>query len=147
MRADAISGIAAKLADEYSRDPCYIARSLGIIVNFEPLYRLNGFYNTAYRQKFIHINSQLSHRAQRFVCAHELGHAILHPDNNTHFLRNHTLYPISRYEKEATYFLSVTMISMNIGTLRMSSLAKYLELTRKSSRSELKGYKKALCEG
>lgn len=111
MRADAISGIAAKLTDEYSRDPCYIARSLGIIVNFEPLYRLNGFYNTAYRQKFIHINSQLSHRAQRFVCAHELGHAILHPDNNTHFLRNHTLYPISRYEKEATYFASCLLIS------------------------------------
>ena len=122
MKADAISGIAAKLADEYSRDPCCIARSLGIIVTFEPLYQINGFYNTAYRQKFIHINSQLTRREQRFVCAHELGHAILHPDNNTHFLRNHTLYPISRYEKEATYFASCLLI-------RDDDLAEYRHFT------------------
>lgn len=110
MRADEISGIATKLVDEYSRDPYYIARSIGIVVTFEPLFQINGFYNTAYRQKFIHINSQLSCRSQRIVCAHELGHAILHPDNNTHFLRSYTLYPISRYEKEATYFASCLLI-------------------------------------
>ena len=92
-----------------SRNPLTIARELGINVVFEELGSINGYYNSIGRVRFIHINSSCRNRS--LVCAHELGHAILHPDNNTHFLRNHTLYPISRYEKEATYFASCLLIS------------------------------------
>lgn len=41
---------------------------------------------------------------QRFVCAHELGHIILHPHVNTPFMKAHTLFSVDRLEKEANEF-------------------------------------------
>jgi Zn-dependent peptidase ImmA (M78 family) len=41
---------------------------------------------------------------QRFVCAHELGHAVLHPKSNTPFLRANTLFSIEKLEVEANTF-------------------------------------------
>lgn len=66
-------------------DPFEIARQKNIIVLFEDLGNTLGFYNTYKRFKFIHINNQIDENAQRFVCAHELGHALLHPKANTPF--------------------------------------------------------------
>lgn len=64
-------------------DPFEIARQKNIIVLFEDLGNTLGFYNTYKRFKFIHINNQINETTQRFVCAHELGHAVLHPKANT----------------------------------------------------------------
>ena len=112
MKTEQIKGAVQRLIKKLdTSDPFEIAQSLGIIVNIVPLGKIRGMYNTEYRQKFIHINSSLSRRKQRFVCAHELGHAMLHPDNNTHFLRGHTMYSIGRFEKEATYFAACLIIS------------------------------------
>lgn len=52
----------------------------------------------------IHINSTASQQDQRFTCAHELGHVILHPNVNTPFLRRHTFYSVDRIEREANQF-------------------------------------------
>lgn len=41
---------------------------------------------------------------QRFVCAHELGHVVLHPNVNTPFMKAHTLFSIDKFEKEANTF-------------------------------------------
>jgi Zn-dependent peptidase ImmA (M78 family) len=41
---------------------------------------------------------------QRFVCAHELGHAVLHPKSNTPFLRANTLFSVEKLELEANTF-------------------------------------------
>ncbi len=49
----------------------------------------------------IHINSGLNEVDQCFTCAHELGHAVLHPKVNTPFLRRHTLQSIAKIEREA----------------------------------------------
>jgi len=54
--------------------------------------------------KFIHINEDNDDVLSRFVCAHELGHAILHPDANTPFLKKKTFYSIERIEIEANTF-------------------------------------------
>ena len=91
-----------------TRNPLLIARSLGINVVFEELGSINGYFNSIGRVKFIHINS--SCRNRDFVCAHELGHAILHPNESTHFMRKHTLFSVDRFEKEATYFASCLII-------------------------------------
>jgi Zn-dependent peptidase ImmA (M78 family) len=50
------------------------------------------------------INCDLDEWLKRYVCAHELGHAVLHPDINTGFLKKHTLFPIGRFEREANEF-------------------------------------------
>lgn len=85
-------------------DPFKIAKEKNIIVLFEDLGNTLGFYNTYKRFKFIHINNQIDEITQRFVCAHELGHAVLHPKANTPFLRNQTFFSVDRLEIEANTF-------------------------------------------
>ncbi|EJP90968.1 MULTISPECIES: ImmA/IrrE family metallo-endopeptidase [Bacillus] len=100
-----IKKYALKIAEKHeTTNPFEIARRKNIIVLFEDLGNTLGFYNTYKRFKFIHINNQIDENTQRFVCAHELGHALLHPKANTPFLRNKTLYSVDRLEIEANTF-------------------------------------------
>ncbi|MGZ7151193.1 ImmA/IrrE family metallo-endopeptidase [Bacillus sp. BC08] len=85
-------------------DPFEIARQKEITVLYADLGNTLGFYNTYKRFKFIHINNQIDEITQRFVCAHELGHAVLHPKANTPFLRNQTFFSVDRLEIEANTF-------------------------------------------
>ncbi|MFB6649634.1 ImmA/IrrE family metallo-endopeptidase [Bacillus toyonensis] len=85
-------------------NPFEIAKRKNILVLFEDLGNTLGFYNTYKRFKFIHINNKIDETTQRFVCAHELGHALLHPKANTPFLRNKTLFSVDRLEIEANTF-------------------------------------------
>ncbi|HDR8161904.1 TPA: ImmA/IrrE family metallo-endopeptidase [Bacillus cereus] len=85
-------------------NPFEIAKRKDIIVLFEDLGNTLGFYNTYKRFKFIHINNRIDETIQRFVCAHELGHALLHPKANTPFLRNKTFFSVDRLEIEANTF-------------------------------------------
>nr|WP_150959313.1 ImmA/IrrE family metallo-endopeptidase [Aneurinibacillus sp. XH2] len=87
-----------------TNDPFEIAARLNILVLFETLGNIYGFFNTSRRIRMIHINDELCDWLKRFVCAHELGHALLHPDVNTPFLRRNTLFSIDRIEKEANQF-------------------------------------------
>ncbi|MFA5385880.1 MAG: ImmA/IrrE family metallo-endopeptidase [Eubacteriales bacterium] len=77
----------------------------------EPLGSTLGYYSTYKRIKFIHINHWLDDASQRFVCAHELGHAILHPKINTPFLKKHTFFSINRYEQETNEFAVELLVS------------------------------------
>lgn len=72
---------------------------------------INGFYKYDKRNKYIFINQKLSKEMQRFVCAHELGHAILHPRSNTPFLRKNTLFSIDKIEVEANSFAVQLLLS------------------------------------
>ena len=97
--------IVSRLVRRYgTRDPFEIARLRHIILITEPLGSIRGYYSCSYRHQVIHLNSNLEENQLRFTCAHELGHAILHPKANTPFLRQNTLFPISRYEWEASRF-------------------------------------------
>jgi Zn-dependent peptidase ImmA (M78 family) len=87
-----------------SRDPFEIARQKKILVLFEPLGTIRGYYNHCYRQKFIHINEEVPREEQLFICAHELGHAILHPNANTPFLVSNTFFCVNKLEIEANRF-------------------------------------------
>ena len=95
-------------------DPFEIAKEKNIIVLFEDLGNTLGFYNTYKRFKFIHINNQIDEITQRFVCAHELGHAVLHPKANTPFLRNQTFFSIDRLEIEANTFAVELLLTDNM---------------------------------
>ena len=100
-----IKEYALKIAEKHATtNPFEIARRKNIIVLFEDLGNTLGFYNTYKRFKFIHINNQINETTQQFVCAHELGHAVLHPKANTPFLRNQTFFSVDRLEIEANTF-------------------------------------------
>lgn len=100
-----IKEIVRQLIKKYkSNDPFQIAKEKNIIVLFAELGTTLGFYSSYKRIQFIHINNQLGETIQRFVCAHELGHAVLHPRSNTPFLRANTLFSVEKLELEANTF-------------------------------------------
>jgi Zn-dependent peptidase ImmA (M78 family) len=87
-----------------SNDPFQIAKEKNIVILFAELGNTLGFYSSYKRVQFIHLNNQLDEMMQRFVCAHELGHAVLHPKSNTPFLRANTLFSVEKLEVEANTF-------------------------------------------
>ena len=88
----------------YTSDPFELADALNISVFFEELGTINGYYNKPLRMKQIHINQNLNDRDAKFTCAHELGHAVLHPDASTPFLRSKTFLSVDKLEIEANTF-------------------------------------------
>lgn len=102
MRVDQIVESLCRKYD--TRNPYELAACKSIHIIKLPLGGIKGYYSKVYQQKIIHINSDFSLEDQRFTCAHELGHCILHPNSNTPFLRANTLFPVGKYEKEANYF-------------------------------------------
>lgn len=102
-----IKKLVSQLIKKYgTSNPFKLAEQLGIAVVFEPLGSIHGYYSRSHRIKVLHINSNLSCEKQLSTCAHELGHALLHPDENTAFLKSKTLYPTDRIEVEANEFMT-----------------------------------------
>lgn len=87
-----------------TRDPFRIAEAMGFEVIRLPLRGIRGFYQFMKRCKLIYIDSSLTDRDARFVCAHELGHAFLHQGYNRIFMDTHTHFVSSRYENQANRF-------------------------------------------
>jgi Zn-dependent peptidase ImmA (M78 family) len=93
--------------------PFKIAEKMGINILYEPLGNTLGFYSKHFRVKIIHINDAVDEKKELFVCAHELGHAIFHPDSNTPFLKKHTFYSTDRIEVEANTF-AIELLLRNV---------------------------------
>lgn len=87
-----------------TNDPFRIAQLMGILIVFEPLGTALGYYNKHFRVPIIHINQDANKAIQYFICAHELGHAVQHPDTSTSFLKKHTLFSTDKFEIEANTF-------------------------------------------
>ncbi len=86
-------------------DPFKLCEFLKIHVKYSNLGEIKGLYKKVLRQKFIIINEELSSFDKKVVCAHELGHCLLHDSKNLQFLLNHTRIPkYSYFEKEANEF-------------------------------------------
>lgn len=97
--------IANSLVRKYkTRDPFRIAESLDITVIRTPLRGIRGFYQYLKRCAIIYIDSSLPEYEARFVCAHEIGHALLHRGCNRIFMDSHTYFAVNRYEIEANRF-------------------------------------------
>ena len=91
-------------AENGTFNPFEIAENKGIVIQMEPLGTIRGYYSKALRTKFIHINCDLDEYQQKFTCAHELGHDLMHPDLSTPFLRESTLFSVDKLEVEANRF-------------------------------------------
>lgn len=93
-----------------TRDPYKIAKQLGIIILFEELGEIHGFYNKIKRIKFIHVNKNSTEEEILYILAHELGHAICHPNENTPQLSAQSITSEMKIEKEADYFATKLII-------------------------------------
>ena len=63
------------------------------------------------RHKCIFINNSIEDREfQKFVMAHELGHALLHPKENFCYMENFTYLKVVRTEVEANHFAAQLLL-------------------------------------
>ena len=100
-----IGTLAAAEARRYCRDPFRAAREKGISVLFRNDFtRQKGAYTAVAGQQFIFISGRISDEMQRIVCAHELGHALLHKNTRGLFLEFALFDTADRLEYEANIF-------------------------------------------
>jgi len=98
-------GIAESLVRKYkTRDPFRIAKARGYVIIRCPLSGIRGFYQHLQRRYVIYIHNGLTHQEERMVCAHELGHILLHRGENRIFAEKNTYFQTSRREIEADRF-------------------------------------------
>lgn len=97
----------------HTRDPFQIAAERGYIIIRCPLYGIRGFYQYMKRNHIIYLDESLSYEDARFVCAHELGHSIMHRGANRIFMDSRTFMVGSRYEREADLFASCLLVDDN----------------------------------
>lgn len=93
--------------------PFKIAKALDIEVYYENLGAISGYYNQSRRIKFIHLNENLSEDEKRFVCAHELGHAVQHSGVNAPFIKEFTFFSLNKIEQEANAFAIYLLFNNN----------------------------------
>ena len=97
--------VAIGIAERYNtNNPFYIARERNIRILYEPMKTTLGFYVRYRRFQNIILNDDLSEGMQRFVCAHELGHSILHADLNVPKLTRYTMFSRDKFERQANTF-------------------------------------------
>ena len=87
-----------------THDPFRIAKELGYPVLTVPLEGVRGFHLYMKRRHVIYLSDTLTDWERTWVCAHELGHALLHNHMNRIYMAHNTLFPTGRYETEANRF-------------------------------------------
>lgn len=87
-----------------TRDPFRIAQERGYVVIRCPLKGVRGIYQYLQRRYVIYVNSELPELEARFVCAHEIGHIMLHRGENRIFTDRNTYFQSNRQEIEANRF-------------------------------------------
>lgn len=88
-----------------TNDPFEIAKGLNIHVRFARFEDgTRGLYYRVLRQKFIVIHEGLDEYWQRFICAHELAHHLLHPGFSRFWLDEQSFCNPGKYERQANKF-------------------------------------------
>ncbi|MGM0942471.1 MAG: ImmA/IrrE family metallo-endopeptidase [Bacillota bacterium] len=101
----AIKKKVGQLVKKYgTSDPLKIAKDMGIEIIYENLGKSLGYFSSIYRTFIIHINEYIPYKKQLYRIAHELVHVVLHPDENTAFLKANTFCLTDKNEVEANMF-------------------------------------------
>lgn len=97
--------VAIEIADRHNtNNPFEIARERNIRILYVSMKTTFGFYVRYHRMQNIILNDELSDGMQQFVCAHELGHSILHADLNVPKLTRYTMFSRDKFEIQANTF-------------------------------------------
>ena len=104
---------AKEILDNYGGKNIFeTAENSGAIVWERPLGGLKGFYLFENGFRYIVINEGLDKITKEVVCAHELGHDVLHRELSEGGIREKTLFLSSnKTEREANLFAAEVLIS------------------------------------
>lgn len=97
-----------------TNNPFELAELMGIIIRYVNLGNILGFHTRHFRCSIVHINASTTEKQQLFTCAHEIGHAVLHPNVNTPFLKSNTYFSTDRIEIEANTFAVELLFSQDV---------------------------------
>lgn len=112
-----IQNVANKLIKKFdTRDPFQLCQAIGVEVFYTDLGSLKGMYKYLKKNRFAVINENLDPFTKTLVCAHELGHDILHQNLARKVcLQEFILYDMkSRPEYEANLFASEILLPDDI---------------------------------
>ena len=112
-----IQNVANKLIKKFdTRDPFQLCQAIGVEVFYADLGSLKGMYKHLKKNRFAVINENLDPFTKTLVCAHELGHDILHQNLARKVcLQEFILYDMkSRPEYEANLFASEILLPDDI---------------------------------
>lgn len=112
-----IQNVANKLIKKFdTRDPFQLCQAIGVEVFYADLGSLKGMYKYLKKNRFAVINENLDPFTKTLVCAHELGHDILHQNLARKVcLQEFILYDMkSRPEYEANIFASEILLPDDI---------------------------------
>ena len=87
-----------------TRDPYTLACRMGIELIWEPLGSIYGYFSDFAGFKLIHLNSDTPAPLRTFICAHELGHFLLHSGLGVHAMGPGTFLQTCGMEREANQF-------------------------------------------
>ncbi len=94
-----------------TRDPFTLAREMHIELLVRELGTLKGFYKDVYGTPFIFLSHHLSRGEATLVCAHELGHHLLHRQFAAFGFEEVSVFsPASRREYEANLFAAELLL-------------------------------------
>ena len=112
-----IQNVANKLIKKFdTRNPFQLCQAIGVEVFYADLGSLKGMYKYLKKNRFAVINENLDPFTKTLVCAHELGHDILHQNLARKVcLQEFILYDMkSRPEYEANLFASEILLPDDI---------------------------------
>jgi Zn-dependent peptidase ImmA (M78 family) len=110
-----------------TNDPFNISKLLGIKVEYREYSRaVKGYYRKVFDDVYIVINKNYSLKEQKIICAHELGHALLHTDVAQHIIDEYyNGGDISVLEHEANIFALSLLLDEELD-IEISSMSNYL---------------------
>lgn len=113
-----------------SRDPFEICRQLGINIKFHNLGSIKAYCFCQSRIKSIVINENADEHTAKLLCAHELGHALLHEQilKNVHVHKSTLFDETTPTEHEANLFAAELLISDDM--LFEKSGSSYMEISK-----------------
>ena len=113
---EAIKVIVSGLLETYGTlNPYELCEYLGIeIIKSNLGNDIKGFFQrTPEGYEIVHINSELDEHEMKYICAHELGHAILHTDVSLGFFIENTLQVKNKYEIQADKFAAELLVAFD----------------------------------
>lgn len=103
--------IVNNLISKYNtRDVYELCSYLNITIKKDSLEDIKGYFLNSLGNSFIVISQNLEDKEIPSVIAHELGHFILHKDNNICFLSNYTYSVTNKKENEANKFAAELLL-------------------------------------
>lgn len=110
-----------------SNDPYFLCKSLDIQIEYmeKDSFILRGneasYLRSIFDTEFIYIQKDLDSQYEKFILAHELGHALLHTNLSTAAF-NLKLMNVGKYERQATYF-AFNLLDLELDSIELKGFS------------------------